>query len=48
MSLNKTSRFLSMILRHKPGVIGITVDEHGRTCKVFGKSVTGASKKYFN
>ena len=29
MSLNKTSRFLSMILRHKPGVIGITLDEHG-------------------
>ncbi len=29
MSLNKTSRFISMILRHKPGVIGITLDEHG-------------------
>lgn len=29
MSHNKTSRFLSMILRHKPEVIGITLDEHG-------------------
>lgn len=29
MSLNKTSRFISMILRHKPGVIGIPLDEHG-------------------
>ena len=25
----KTSRFISMILRHKPEVIGITLDEHG-------------------
>ena len=29
MSRNKTSRFISMILRHKPWVIGITLDEHG-------------------
>ena len=29
MSLNKTSRFISMILRHKPEVIGIALDEHG-------------------
>ena len=29
MTLNKTSRFISMILRHKPEVIGITLDEHG-------------------
>ena len=29
MNLNKTSRFISMILRHKPEVIGITLDEHG-------------------
>lgn len=28
-SLTKTSRFLSMILRHRPEVIGITLDEHG-------------------
>jgi len=27
--LVKTSRFLSMILRHKPEEIGITLDEHG-------------------
>ena len=26
---NSTSRFLSLILRHKPQVIGITLDEHG-------------------
>ena len=25
----KTSRFISMILRHKPETIGITLDEHG-------------------
>ena len=24
-----TSRFISLILRHKPEVIGITLDEHG-------------------
>ena len=29
MSLTRTSRFLSMILRHRPEVIGITLDEHG-------------------
>lgn len=29
MSLTETSRFLSLILRHQPGVIGITLDEHG-------------------
>ena len=27
--LQKTSIFISMILRHKPEVIGITLDEHG-------------------
>lgn len=26
---NQTSQFLSLILRHKPQVIGITLDEHG-------------------
>jgi putative RNA 2'-phosphotransferase len=26
---NSTSRFISLILRHKPQVIGITLDEHG-------------------
>ncbi|MCQ2488152.1 MAG: RNA 2'-phosphotransferase [Clostridia bacterium] len=29
MSLNETSRFISLILRHKPDVIGISLDEHG-------------------
>lgn len=27
--LVKTSRFLSLVLRHKPERIGITLDEHG-------------------
>ena len=27
--LIKTSRFISLILRHKPETIGITLDEHG-------------------
>ncbi|MDE7422774.1 MAG: RNA 2'-phosphotransferase [Lachnospiraceae bacterium] len=29
MSLNSTSKYISLILRHKPDVIGITLDEHG-------------------
>ena len=29
MSLEKTSKFLSLILRHKPETIGIALDEHG-------------------
>lgn len=29
MNLTKTSKFISLILRHKPEVIGITLDEHG-------------------
>lgn len=29
MSLVETSRFISLILRHKPETIGITLDEHG-------------------
>lgn len=29
MDLVKTSKFISLILRHKPGVIGITLDEYG-------------------
>lgn len=28
-NLNETSKFISLILRHKPEVIGITLDEHG-------------------
>ncbi len=29
MGLNETSKFISLILRHKPEVIGISLDEHG-------------------
>ena len=29
MSLQETSKFISLILRHKPETIGITLDEHG-------------------
>ena len=29
MNLTRTSKFISLILRHKPEVIGITLDEHG-------------------
>ncbi len=29
MSLKETSKFISLILRHKPEAIGITLDEHG-------------------
>ena len=29
MDLTKTRRYISLILRHKPEVIGITLDEHG-------------------
>ncbi len=29
MSLTETSKYISLILRHKPDVIGITLDEHG-------------------
>lgn len=29
MNLNNLSKYISLILRHKPEVIGITLDEHG-------------------
>ena len=29
MSLRETSKFLSLILRHKPQIVGIELDEHG-------------------
>ncbi len=29
MNLTKTSKYLSMLLRHRPEVAGITLDEHG-------------------
>lgn len=29
MSYTETSKFIALILRHKPETIGITLDEHG-------------------
>ena len=29
MNLTKTSKFIALILRHKPDTIGISLDEHG-------------------
>lgn len=29
MNLTKTSKYISLILRHKPEIIGISLDEHG-------------------
>ena len=29
MNIQETSKFISLILRHKPETIGITLDEHG-------------------
>ena len=29
MRLKETSKFISLILRHKPETIGISLDEHG-------------------
>lgn len=29
MNLTKTSKFISLILRHRPETIGISLDEHG-------------------
>lgn len=29
MSMKETSKFISLILRHRPSAIGITIDEHG-------------------
>ncbi|MGN0482049.1 MAG: RNA 2'-phosphotransferase [Lachnospiraceae bacterium] len=36
MSLEATSKFLSLILRHKPETIGIELDEHGWVENVHG------------
>lgn len=41
-NLNSTSRFISLILRHKPEAIGITLDEHGWAD--VGKLVAGIGK----
>lgn len=40
----KMSRFLSLILRHKPEIIGITLDEHGWA--EVDALLAGMSKKY--
>ncbi len=44
MSLMKASRFMSMILRHKPDAIGISLDEHGWAD--VEELIKGVSKKY--
>ena len=44
MSLTKTSKYISLILRHKPDVIGITLDDHGWAN--VDELINGVSKKY--
>ncbi len=44
MSLIKASRFMSLILRHKPESIGISLDEHGWAD--VEELIKGISKKY--
>ena len=44
MSLKETSKFISLILRHKPDVIGITLDEHGWAN--VDELITGMSKTH--
>lgn len=47
MGLTETSRYMSLILRHKPEIIGITIDEHGWAD--VDKLVEGIAKtKFFN
>ena len=43
MAGNETSKFIAMILRHKPEVIGITLDEHGWAD--VGELIAGIAKK---
>lgn len=43
-NLIKTSRFISLILRHKPETIGITLDEHGWAN--VEELIIGVNKKY--
>lgn len=42
MSLKETSKFLSLILRHKPEIVGIRLDEHGWAN--VGELIAGISK----
>ena len=44
MPLTKTSKFLSLILRHKPETIGISLDEHGWAN--VDQLIAGMSKTY--
>lgn len=43
MDLDKLSRYMSLILRHKPDVIGITLDKHGWAD--VNELIAGISKK---
>lgn len=45
MDLNKTSKFISLILRHKPETIGISLDEHGWAS--VSELLEGISKKQY-
>lgn len=44
MNLTKIGRYISLILRHKPDVIGITLDNHGWAN--VDELIKGVSKKY--
>ena len=44
MSKNEVSKFISLILRHKPETIGISMDEHGWAN--VDELIKGVSKKY--
>ena len=44
MSLTRTSRYISLILRHKPETIGITLDEHGWAD--VGELIAGVSRTH--
>ena len=44
MDLTKTSKYICLILRHKPDVIGITLDKHGWAN--VNELIKGVSKRY--
>ena len=44
MSLNDISKYIALILRHKPEEIGISLDEHGWTN--VSELIEGISKTY--
>ena len=44
MDLTKTSRFISLVLRHKPWAAGIRLDEHGWAD--VDELIQGVGKKY--